>query len=281
VRLVWSRSLPAAPLGLGLAREAGTLLLWDVDHHLGRYDRQGQGELRQRAPGSLVAAALSDDGLTVAAAGKRGQAWLLNVDLVPVWERSVPRRPVALALDALGRRLAVADEGGGLHVFDRAGQVVWRAAAARPLAYLAFVPEAPALVGSADFGLVCAFDRAGRCLWRDGLVAHVGSLAVSADGGRVVLACFTDGLCCYALTQPRQARLPRAAPSRLAAIDYKGELLLTAGLGNELALRGGDGEVRAVLAMPSSPVAVAVEALGDSAVAALAGGMLARVELGP
>jgi hypothetical protein len=135
------------------------------------------------------------------------------------------------------------------------------------------------LLGSADFGLVCAFDRDGHCLWRDGLVAHVGTMAVSADAGRIVLACFTDGLCCYSLTQPRQTRLPRAAPARLVGMDYKGELFLTAGLGNELALRSSDGEVRSVLTLASSPVALAVEALVGSAVVALAGGMLVRIEL--
>lgn len=278
MRLSWSRPLPAAPVGLGLAREPGTLLVWDVDHHLARHDRLGHPELRQRLP-SLVAATIADDGRSIAAIGKRGQVWLWTLDLVSVWEQSLPRRLVSLAIDTFGQQVAVADEAGGVHVFNRTGQLLWRATAARPLLHLAFVPEAPALVGSADFGLVCTFDFTGRCLWRDGLVVHIGSLAVSGDGGRILLACFTDGLCCYTLGQPRQTRLPRAAPSRLVAMAYRGERTVTAGLGNELTLRGADGEILDALSLPSSPVALAVEPLGDAVVAALAGGSLVRVEL--
>jgi hypothetical protein len=186
---------------------------------------------------------------------------------------------VALAQDHLGRQLAVADEGGGVLVFDTAGKVVWRATAARPLVHLAFVPEAPVLVGSAEFGQVCAFDRAGQPLWRDGLVAHVGSLAVNGDGGRIVLACFTEGLCCYALAQPKQVRLPKAAPSRLAALSYTGKTILTVGMDSQIVLRDTGGEVRDELPLPAPPVAVALEALGDSALAALSNGELIRVEL--
>jgi hypothetical protein len=279
MRLAWSRPLPAPPAGLSLAREPGTLLVRDQEHHLGRYDRTGQLELRQRAPASLAASAIADDGRVVAAAGRRGQVWLLTLDFVRLWERSVPRRPVGVALDGLGSRVAVADEAGGVTVFDREGREVWRATSPRPLLHLAFVPELPVLLGSAEYGLVCAFDDKGQMLWRDGLVAHVGSLAVTGDGSRAVLACFTDGLNCYAAMSPKRTVLARAAPSRLAALDYRGEALLTTGLANELARRGPDGEVRGVLLLPSGAVALAVDALGFAAVAALSDGTLAGVEI--
>ncbi len=278
MQLAWTRPLPAAPLGMCLAREAGTLLVWDAEHHFCRLDRSGQVELRQRATASLVAAALSDDGRSIAAVGSRGQVWLLTADFVRVFDRPLPRPPVAVAVAPLGDRIAVADGGGGLLVFDRRGQVVWRAEVARPLVHLAFVPEAAALVGCAEFGLVCAFDRAGACLWRTGLVAHVGGLAVSGDGGRIVLACFTEGLSCYSLAQARRVALARAAPSRLVALDYRCEVTVTVGLANELALRGPQGDVRDVLLLPANPVAVAVEALGEGVYAALADGTIARAE---
>src|SRR5688572_23655766 len=103
MQLAWTRPLPATPAGLSLAREAGTILVLDQEHHLSRHDRTGQVELRQRAPASLTAATIAEDGRTVAAAGKRGQVWLLTQDFVPIWERAVPHRAVALAMDILGR----------------------------------------------------------------------------------------------------------------------------------------------------------------------------------
>lgn len=280
MQLLWTRSLPAPPAGLSLARETGTLLVRDQEQHLARFDRTGQIELRQRSPASLLAAVISDDGQTVAAVGKRGQVWLLTLDFVPIWERAVPRRPMALAVDIEGRRVAIGDESGELHVFDRSGRKVWHVSVARPLVHLAFVAESPALVGSAEYGLVSAFAHDGRCLWRDGLVAHVGSLAVTGDGSRVVLACFTEGLNCYGVTQSKRTQLARAAPSRLVAIDYRGQVLLTTGMANELALRGTEGDIRGVLLLPANPVSLALEALGREAVAILADDTIAGIQIG-
>jgi hypothetical protein len=279
MRLAWSHTLPAVPVGLSLAREAGTFLVWDADHHLSRHDRFGNCELRQRAPASLVTAAFSDDGRSVAVIGKRGQVWLCTLDLVPLWERSLSRRTVALALDHLGQRVAVADEAGGVHLFDRSGRELWNVSVPRPLVHLAFVPEAPFLIGCADFGLVCALDKAGQCLWRDGLVAHIGSMVVTGDATRAVLACFTEGLCCYEPSRGQQTRLARAAPARLAAVSWTGEVILTVGLDTAMCLRNAAGDVQAELTLPASPVSVAVDALGRTGLLALAGGQVVGVDL--
>jgi hypothetical protein len=264
---------------MSLSREAGTILVWDGEPTLGRYDRLGQREVRQRAPADLLLADLADDGRTVAAVGKKGQVWLLNGDLVPLWERSVPRRPVALALDHLGLRLAVADESGGLHLFDRNGNTRWHETTARPLSHLIFVPEVGTLVGTAGFGLVCTYDDSGRCVWRDGLVAHVGDLAVTGDGAQIVLACFTGGLCRYPLDRPKRELLDQVGACRLVGMSYTGERLVTADLEKTLSLRDKSGAARSALALPASPVALRVEALGDSVVCALVNGQLVRVPL--
>ncbi len=279
MRIVWSRPLPAIPVGLSLARETGMVLVWDGENHLVRLDRLGQIIVRRPAPASLVAATCSEDGGTVAAIGRRGQVWMMTSELGSLWERTLPRRPVALTLEHLGKQLAVADDSGGVHVFDTAGKVVWQVTAARPLVHLAFVPEAPVLLGSAEFGMVCAYDRTGNSLWRDGLVAHVGSLATSGDGARIVLACFTEGLCCYALAQPKQERLPKGGPSRLAALSWTGQSIVTVGLDSQLTMRDSTGTVRDDLPLSAAPVAIAMEALGESVLVALASGELVRVEV--
>jgi hypothetical protein len=276
VRLEWSRELPAPALGLSLSRESGTFLVWDGENQLARFDKLGQREWRRPAPASLVSAVLSDEGKHIAVVGRRGHLWLLSGELSVIWERALPRRPVAAAIDHLGQAVAVADEAGGLHVFDPKGRVLWRTSAARPLVHLAFVPESGLLVGSAEFGLVCVFDQKGQCLWRDGLVAHVGSLAVSGNGGRVVLACFTEGLCCYSVASPRQLRLPQA-PCRLAAVGYLGKPILSVGLEDRLALRDAEGSVHEEIDVPGSVVALGMMPFGDLSVAALATGSVIGV----
>ncbi len=258
--------------GLSLARERGWVLAWDSQDGLHLWDRAGRRQAHRPAPAALAAAACADDGGSVAAAGGRGQVWLLAPDLTPRWERSVPQPPSAVAIDPFGDRIAVAAGGGVVHLFDREGRLLWQASTPRPLRHLAFVPEKPVLAGSADFGLVVCLDAGGACLWRDGLVAHVGSLAVSGDGSAIVLACFTDGLYLYAVDRPHAKHLPQAAPCHLAALSYAADTLLTAGPENEVCLRERDGLVRARFAAEGAVVALALAALGDFAVLALAEG---------
>jgi hypothetical protein len=94
----------------------------------------------------------------------------------------------------------------------------------------------------------------------------------------IALACFSDGLCCYALEPRRQWLIPQAAPCRLAALSYTGELLLTAGLDQRVVLRDRAGGVRAELTFDSVPVALALGALGEIAFAALPEGKIVALD---
>jgi hypothetical protein len=199
---------------------------------------------------------------------------------VPRWERKLPAPALAVSVEPLGGAVAVSDRRGGLSVLDADGSVRWQTATPRPLHALAFVPEEPLLAGCADFGLVMIHDDSGQCVWRDAVVAHLGSLAVSGDGLHVALACFSEGVAWYTLdhSRPReprlvgQRRLTQSAPCRLAALSYPGDVLLTAGLENDLAVRDRDGNVRGEYSAEGSPVALAVDALGRSGVVALLDG---------
>lgn len=279
IGLAWSRSLPAGVGGLSLARESRQLLLWADDGTLTRLDRDGQHLVAHRLPYPLARAAFADDGRSVLTAGTAGQIGRHTMDLVPVWEKKLPRRPVAVALDHLGQRAAVADDGGGLLVLDDRGRRCWQATTPRPLVHLAFVPEAPVLLGAAEYGLVCAFDAAGSVLWRDGLVAHVGELAVTGVGDRAILACFTQGLCCYHPHTGARSALAQASPARLAAVSYRGDRLVTVGLEAQLVLRRTDGEPVESYTLPARPSAVALDALGGWLVALLLDGRLAALDL--
>ena len=96
------------------------------------------------------------------------------------------------------------------------------------------MPEAPCLVGSADFGLVACYDPRGHCVWRDGLVAHIGSVAVSGDGSRIILACFSDGLRGYDLAGRKQGRLALNEPCRTRGHQLRRPSTFAAGLRNQV-----------------------------------------------
>jgi hypothetical protein len=274
--------MPSPPRGLALARERGWLLAWDADRSLHLFNRAGDVQARAQAPDALTDACCADDGAGFAAVGARGQVWSLAPDLTPRWERAVPVRGTAVALDPFGLHVAAADGAGGLSLFGHAGRPRWRVADARPLRRLAFVPERPALIAAADFGLVAAFDASGRVLWRDAPVAHAGSLAVGGDGAVIAFACFSDGLCCYSLDGPGRRRIDAAGQCRLTAASYDGDRFLTADLGRRLRLLDGAGGRLGEWEAESPPAAVALDALGGEAFAGLADGriLMLRPEAG-
>jgi hypothetical protein len=278
MRLLWSQTLTGGPArGLALAREKGWILAWDDSGWLSLLNQKGDRQAHVRAPGALAAGCCSDDGSAWAAVGTRGEVWWLAPDLTTRWERSVRAPAVAAALDPFGQYLAVADARCHLHVLDGLGREVCRVESPRPLHHLAFTPTG--LVASADFGLVAGFDLAGRWAWRDGLVAHVGGLSVRGDGGEVVLACFSEGVLRYDGQGNKQGRVPVPEPCRLVSLSFDGRLLLVGGLGGRLTLLETSRGVVASHPFEQPPVALALGALGDSAVVALAGGPVVRVSM--
>jgi hypothetical protein len=156
------------------------------------------------------------------------------------------------------------------------GRTIWKATTPRPLHHLAFVPEKRVLVAASDFGLVLCFAASGECLWRDGLVAHIGSLAVSGDGSCVMLACFSDGLYRYSTAHSQQQRIPLETPCHLAALSYAGDRLLTADRQQHLYLRDSKGGLRDQANLDAPVVATALGALADFAVVGMATGTILR-----
>ena len=120
-RSLWSRKLAAPPRGLALARERGWLLVWDAEHGLHLFNRSGEPQARWQTADALTAACCADDGGSFAAVGAQGQVWMLAPDLSPRWERTLPQRGTAVALDPFGQYLAAADGRGGLTLYDRHG----------------------------------------------------------------------------------------------------------------------------------------------------------------
>jgi hypothetical protein len=280
MRLLWSQSVPPPLRGLGLARERQTILAWDGQDGLFLFNHAGTIQGQRRGPEPLAAVCSTEDGSAYAVGGARTPTlcWLAP-DLAPRWQRLLPQRATALALEPLGRCVAVADAGGSLYVMDARGRTLWQATTLRPLHHLAFVPEKLVLVGASDFGLVVCFAASGECLWRDGLVAHVGSLAVNGDGTSVLLACFSDGLVRYSTAGPEQQRVPLEAACPLAVLSYDGASLLTADRQNRLCLRDSKGIVRDQISLDAPAVAIALGALGDYALAGLANGTIHCFEL--
>jgi len=195
------------------------------------------------------------------------------------WQHTLPCAAVAVAMDPFGQYLAVSDSRGNVHLFNRLGQPTKSAQTPRPLHHLAFVPTSAVLVGCADYGLVTSFDMSGIPRWRDGLVANAGSLSVSGDGSRILVACFSEGVQSYNLDGQKQPRVSVAESCRLASVAFTGRFVLVAGLTNRLSVLDNDGEVLGSHVMDKPIAAVALSALGDYAVVALTDGPIVRLNI--
>ncbi len=282
MRLLWSQTIPAPLRGLILARERETIFAWDGQDDLFLFNHAGSIQARRPSPAPVTAAGCAEDGSAYVVAGSQTPmiCWLAP-DLTPRWQRPLRHRATAVAMEPLGRCVALADAGGTLHLMDARGRTLWKATTPRPLHHLAFVPEKSIVVGAADFGLVLCFGASGECLWRDGLVAHVGSLAVSGDGSCVLLACFSDGLYHYNTDGPQQQRIPLESPCRLTALSYAGDRLLTADRPQRLCLRDSKGDIHERINLDGPVAAVALSALADFAVVGLANGAILRFDQRP
>jgi hypothetical protein len=242
-------------------------------------NRSGELQGRLRPSSGVVSACHADDGSACAAVGEHGEVAWLSPDLMARWERAVPRRAVACAMDPFGQYLAVSDASAGLHLFDRTGKHICQSQTPRPLLHLAFVPEQTRLIGCADFGSVACYDSACGCVWRDGLVANVGGLAVSGDGSRIILACYSDGLRGYTLDGKKKDRLSVSEPCRLVALSYDARRTLVGGLVSRLLVLDREGQIIATPALDAPPVVLAISALGDTAFAGLGDGRVVSMGL--
>ncbi len=276
-RVAWALPTAGCPRGLALAREKGAVLAWDDEGWLYLLSRSGERQAMRRYP-AVAAACCADDGSACAVARDGGEICWLAPDLSPRWQTNLPQRVVAVALDPFGRCLAAADARGHLRLFDCKGRPLASATSPRPLLHLAFVPEAPFLA-AADYGLVASYDLAGKCAWSDRLVANIGSLAVSAAGSRIAVACYTEGLVSFSLSGKQLGRQKTEEPCRLLGLSADGRLALAGGLGNRLFLLGPDGKALTVCPLDRPPLAVALAPLGERAVAALPGRRVMGLDL--
>jgi hypothetical protein len=277
--VLWSHKLQALPRGLSLAREKGWLLVWDERGWLYLFSAAGKPQGQRQQPKGVIGACCADDGSALAAIGAGCEVSWLAPDLSLQWETKVPGTPLAVAIDSFGQYVAVADDRCGLHIYDCLGRTVRQIETPRALHHLVFVPTAAHIVVSSDFGLVACLDFAGRWIWRDGLVIHVGSLAVSGIGDQLILACYTEGLQRYALTGSKLVPFSTVEPWRLVSTSFDGRYILTGGLSNNLSLLDGTGKLIRTVSLDSQPIALALAPLGDQAFIALEDGQVLALEL--
>jgi hypothetical protein len=273
--------MPQPLRGVSAARESLRLVVWDEKDWIYLLDQAGSLHGQFRPRGRLASACCADDGSAYGACGARGEVWWLRPDLSTAWEAAVPRCAIACALDSFGQHLAVSDANGGLHLFDANAHVIFCLQSPRPFHHLAFAPSEPHLFACADYGLVACIDPIGRWMWRDGLVAHMGGISVSGKPENVFLACYSECVQRYTFDGKRDGTFAARDSSRLVAVSYEGNVVVTAGLTERIHLLDSDGNSIGTHVCDSAPVALSVSAIGDHVVLAHADGRLTGWRFSP
>src|SRR5947209_8400509 len=144
-----------APLkGLTLAREAGSTFAWDEADQLYRINPRGEFQSVARAPGRILAGAVSDDGALVALLGEGSRLWLLDGDFELVHERAAVADPLSIAVDPHGRYAAVSSKMNVVQFYTRHAKLAGRFETRQPLSSMIFVPDRPFMVATGAYGSI-------------------------------------------------------------------------------------------------------------------------------
>jgi hypothetical protein len=260
---IWSHHTEARLGGLSLAREAGLLLAWDEARTLSIWDCQGQELARLKLLFAPAAVAISEDGRHVVAVGKQGELWWLDGRLQLQFDHQLDFPPLALALESLGRYVAIAAANRRIHLLTRRARPVVSIETPQPTPHLVFVPGQPYLLAAANYGFMGCFDDTGRGFWRDGVVSYIGSLATAGEGQVILLACYSHGLRRYPMSGNNPSFVPTARPCRLACVDFDGSRVLMAAEDDSLSLLNARGQVIKELTLQETVTALVLGALGD------------------
>ncbi len=278
-----------APLkGLKLAREAGTLLVWDQAENLWLLDTNGEHRSAGRCPGAVIAGSISDDGSLIALLGEDSRLWLLGADLNVIVERASIAEASALAIDPHGRFVAIASKLNQTQIYTRFGKLAGKFETRQPLAHLEFVPSRTMIIGTAAYGTIAGVElhpnrMTGKfdpeVLWQENLMSNVGRLAMSGDGGMILTACYTHGVQRYDLKGQNEGAYHLGGSPSHAVPDFMGRTIVVTTVEGELSLLSPGGQIRSRMELPRAPLEVAMDALGRSVYYGLPTGEIVKLDL--
>ncbi|MEQ9411435.1 MAG: hypothetical protein RIK87_27215 [Fuerstiella sp.] len=185
---------PEGIVAMDLAAEARTLLAGTGSGHLMLLGPAGEQLARERGFDGLRHLAWSDVGNFAVVALENGRLICLDGRLSRKWEVDLTGEIVGLALSPFGSHIAVSTESAYVHLVTTDRKEVGKFNSTRPLEFLQFLYERPLVVGAAEFGHLCCHDLDGSEQWNERIMNNVGSMSVTGDGRRILLAAFNHGV---------------------------------------------------------------------------------------
>lgn len=261
---------PDAPLArIALARESGDVFCLDESGHIYRVDRDGSLGSVNRLRDELVEIAWSDNGQLGAAIVGDRVLLTLERDLKVRWKANLPDDILAVAVDPHGHYICASMADGGTLVFSGLKKKVAAFETIRPLTYLRFLATEPVIIASAEHGLLCCHTLGGERLWEEKVLSNCGSLSISGDSHRIMMASFTHGIQVFDDVGDTVGAYMIEGTASMAATSFNGDKVAAYTLERDCYWIDEDGEPLWTTKAPEDAVDLAIDPLGDWLVVAL------------
>ena len=254
---------------IALARETGDVFCLDEAGHLYRVNRDGSLGSINRLRDPLVEIAWADNGVLGAAISGDRTLLTLERDLKVRWKANLPDDILAIAVSPHGSYICATLADGGTFVFSSKRKRVAAFETIRPLSYAAFLASEPVLIASAEHGLLCCHTLGGERLWEEKVLSNCGSLSVSGDGQRIMMASFTHGIQVFDDVGEVAGAYMIEGTAALAATSFAGERVVASTLERDCYWIDEDGEPLWMTAVPEDVLDVAIDPFGDWTLIAL------------
>ncbi len=285
----WSFVTDAPLKGLALARESASILAWDEASTLYLLNADGELLNRRRTPTEIISAAISDDGSLAVVVVQGPRLWLLNKGLEPKHERSAVSDAANIAVDSLGRYIAVATKGRQIQLYTRDGQLAGKAELLQPATHICFIASKPVLLTCGAYGQMTALDLEPRSggklepsvLWNETLLTNVGGLAATGDMEMILASCHTHGIQRYTSEGKNEGSYHIGGSASFAVPDFSGRRIVVATGESELVVLNRSGNVHWKTGLKRPVAALQVDALGRYVLYASSEGEITRLDLEP
>ena len=255
---------PDSPLArFAVAREVGAYFCLDESGHLYRIERDGSLGSINRLRDELVEIAWSDTGnLGAAIVGDR-TLMTLDYDLKVRWKATLPDDILTIAVDPHGHYIGASLVDGGTLVFSSLKKKVSAFETIRPLAHMKFLASEPVIMAAAEHGLLCCFTLGGEKLWDEQVLSNCGSLSVTGDGRRLMMASFGHGVQVFDDVGDTVGAYMIEGTASMATASYTGDKVAAYTLERHCYWIDEDGEPLWVTELPEDAIDLAIDPLGD------------------
>ena len=279
--MTWSVATEGPLAGLRWSRETGEVLAADALGGLYAIDGAGRLAHVTRGPAPLRGLAAADNGSGGVALVGDDKLYWFNRQLLFQGCLEHATQVTAIAMEALGRYVAVCQADGELVIYDRHRRRVLRHSLPLPFVLLEFLPESAELIGVGEHGQITRLSFSGERIWQHSLYSYAGDLAVAEGGERLLLAAFTHGVVARdGAGEPLGSYQMEGTALRVGA-TYGGERLACATLERGLFWIDRGGQVLWQAQLGDDVARLAVHPLGFGMVVGLQSGRILRLDWTP